>query len=201
MEQTSPYGSAKGPKKKVQQGIGSVIIGNDQLWKLVDSTAHLEYRIQNITTKICDMEIHKLVDMTSSYVRINSILKWYRITVHNSSTSGQNIVANYLVVSKTQKKCMTFNDLTFKGREVIKMKPCSPSTSTSTLSLEGTVPFSYIVKSFIACRRAYTGFTTHEKGFSYKNYWKYCLSDFLKLGHLSRALCILLFYQFKMDLL
>jgi len=112
--------------KKVQQGIGSVIVGNDRSWKLVDSTAQLEYRLQNITTKICDMEMHKLVDMTSSYVRINSTLNWHRITVHNSSTSGQNSAAYNFVVSRTQKKCMTFNDLTSKGREVIKMEPCFP---------------------------------------------------------------------------
>ena len=98
----------------------------------------MEYRIQNITTKICDMEMHKLVDLTSSYVRINSILKWYRITVHNSSTSGQNIVANYLVVSKTQKKCMTFNDLTFKGREVIKMGNRTTGSVTTGPGLLGS---------------------------------------------------------------
>lgn len=57
-------------------------------------------------------------------------------------------------------------------------------------------PTTFLVYAKI-CHRG----TTHEKGFSYKNHWKYCLSDFLKLGYLSRALCILLFYQFKMDLL
>ena len=97
--------------------------------------------------------MHKLVDMTSSYVRINSTFNWHRITVLNSSESGQSIAAYNLVVSKTQKKFMTFNDLTSKGREVIKMEPCSPLNEHqhAELKRDGSIqPYS------LACCRAQT---------------------------------------------
>ena len=113
--------------KKVQQGIGTIIVDNDKTWKIVDVDAQLEFPIQKTTTELCNRQVHKLTTMADAYIVIDNTTELVKGPISN------------IMVNRGSKLCVNENS-------IMTIKKCSRYNRQQIVELIGNIEYGYQIQ-------------------------------------------------------